>query len=62
MPCPMRREIGRLNEQLAYVFDPAGNLNYRTNNALLANFQVNSRNELTANTNGGTLKVTWPMR
>jgi RHS repeat-associated protein len=47
----------RLNEQLHYVFDPAGNLNYRTNNALIENFQVNTLNELTANTNGGTLTV-----
>jgi RHS repeat-associated protein len=47
----------RLNEQLHYTFDPAGNLSYRTNNALIENFQVNSRNELTANTNGGSLTV-----
>jgi RHS repeat-associated protein len=47
----------RLNEQLHYGFDRAGNLNYRTNNALIENFQVNSLNELTANTNGGTLTV-----
>jgi RHS repeat-associated protein len=46
-----------LNEQLHYVYDAAGNLNYRTNNALVQNFQVNSLNELTANTNGGTLTV-----
>jgi RHS repeat-associated protein len=47
----------RLNEQLFYVFDAAGNLNYRTNNALIENFKVNSLNELTTNTNGGTLTV-----
>jgi RHS repeat-associated protein len=47
----------RLNEQLAYVFDPAGNLNYRTNNGLTENFRVNSLNELTTNTNGGMLTV-----
>ena len=47
----------RLNEQLHYGYDPVGNLNYRTNNALIENFQVNSLNELTANTNGGTLTV-----
>jgi hypothetical protein len=46
-----------LNEQLHYAFDPAGNLNYRTNNALIENFQVNTLNELTANTNGGSLTV-----
>ncbi len=47
----------RVNEQLYYGFDPAGNLNYRTNNTLIENFQVNSLNELTANTNGGKLTV-----
>jgi RHS repeat-associated protein len=46
-----------LNEQLHYGFDPAGNLVYRTNNALVQNFRVNALNELTANTNGGTLTV-----
>ena len=50
-------DTARLNEQLHYVFDKAGNLNYRTNNALVENFQVNSLNELTTNTNGGTLTV-----
>ncbi len=57
MPHPMRRKIARLNEQLAYGFDPAGNLNYRTNNALVQNFHVNAVNELTTNTNSGTLTV-----
>jgi RHS repeat-associated protein len=47
----------RLNEQLHYGFDPAGNLVHRTNNALVQNFQVNALNELTANTNRGTLTV-----
>jgi RHS repeat-associated protein len=47
----------RLNERLTYAFDPAGNLNYRTNNALIQNFDVNSLNELTANANSGTLTV-----
>jgi hypothetical protein len=47
----------RLNEQLHYVFDAAGNLNYRTNNALVENFQVNSVNELTQNTNGGRMTI-----
>jgi RHS repeat-associated protein len=47
----------RLNEQLHYGYDPAGNLAYRTNNALVENFQVNSLNELTLNTNGGSLTV-----
>ncbi len=43
--------------QLAYGFDPAGNLNDRTNNALVQNFHVNAVNELTTNTNSGTLTV-----
>jgi hypothetical protein len=46
-----------MNEQLAYGFDPAGNLNHRTNNALIQSFAVNSDNELTTATNGGTLTV-----
>ena len=46
-----------MNEQLHYGFDPAGNLNYRTNNALIQNSAVNSDNELTTVTNGGTLTV-----
>jgi len=47
----------RLNEQLHYGFDPAGNLAYRTNNTLVQNFAVNSDNELTTATNGGKLTV-----
>jgi len=47
----------RLNEQLHYAFDPVGNIKYRTNNTLIENFQVNSLNQLTANTNGGKLTV-----
>ncbi|HEV7924500.1 MAG TPA: RHS repeat-associated core domain-containing protein, partial [Verrucomicrobiae bacterium] len=47
----------RMNEQLHYAFDSVGNLNYRTNNALIANFEFNSLNELTQNTNGGRLTV-----
>jgi RHS repeat-associated protein len=49
--------IARLNEQLAYGFDPAGNLNYRTNNGLIQDFVVNSNNELTSATTSGTLTV-----
>ncbi len=30
----------RMNEQLHYLFDPAGNLNYRTNNTLIENLAV----------------------
>jgi RHS repeat-associated protein len=47
----------RRNEQLHYLYDAAGNLQYRTNDALIQNFQVNSLNELTAETNGGRLTV-----
>jgi RHS repeat-associated protein len=47
----------RLNEQLSYVYEDVGNLNYRTNNALVENFQVNNVNELTNNNNSGTLTV-----
>jgi RHS repeat-associated protein len=49
--------IARLNEQLAYGFDSAGNLNYRTNNGLIQDFVVNSNNELTSATTSGTLTV-----
>ena len=47
----------RLNEQLGYTYDAAGNLNWRTNNALVEAFNVNSLNELTTATNSGTLTV-----
>ena len=47
----------RLHEQLGYAYDAAGNLNYRTNNALIQNFGVNSLNELTTATRSGTLTV-----
>jgi RHS repeat-associated protein len=51
--------VARVNEQLRYGFDPAGNLANRTNNTLVENFQVNALNELTTNTNGGTLTSNW---
>jgi RHS repeat-associated protein len=47
----------RMNEQLRYAYDAAGNLNYRTNNTLVENFAVSSLNELTTGTNGGRLTV-----
>jgi len=47
----------RLQEQFGYAYDAAGNLNWRTNNALLQAFNVNSLNELTTETNSGTLTV-----
>jgi RHS repeat-associated protein len=47
----------RLNEQFGYKYDAAHNLNYRTNNALIQTFNVNSLNELTAAGRSGTLTV-----
>ena len=47
----------RWQEQLGYAYDGAGNLNNRTNNTLLEQFNVNSLNELTTVTNGGRLTV-----
>jgi YD repeat-containing protein len=49
--------VQRMNEQLTYGYDPAGNLLNRTNNTLVQNFAVNSDNELTTATNGGKLTV-----
>jgi hypothetical protein len=37
----------RWHEQFGYAYDPAGNLNWRTNNDLKQQFQVNTLNELT---------------
>lgn len=48
----------RWQEQFGYVYDAAGNLNYRTNNALVQTFSVNNLNELTTTTNSGRLTVT----
>ena len=47
----------RLNEKLGYLYDGAGNLNQRTNNALVQTFNVNNLNELTTATRSGTLTV-----
>ena len=47
----------RLQEQLGYAYDAAGNLNYRTNNALVQTFTNNSLNELTTIGRSGTLTV-----
>jgi RHS repeat-associated protein len=54
------RESGgttRLQEQFGYNYDAAGNLNYRTNNALVQQFNVNNVNELTTAGRNGTLTV-----
>ena len=47
----------RLQEQFGYGYDKAWNLNYRTNNAMLQQFNVNDLNELTTTTNGRSLTV-----
>jgi RHS repeat-associated protein len=47
----------RWQEQLGYVYDAAGNLNIRTNNALIQDFSVNQLNELTTLTRSGTFTV-----
>jgi len=47
----------RLQEQLGYAYDAAGNLTSRTNNALLEMFSVNAANELTTSVPSGTLTV-----
>ncbi|HYG36840.1 MAG TPA: RHS repeat-associated core domain-containing protein [Clostridia bacterium] len=47
----------RLQEQFGYAYDAAGNLNYRTNNALVQTFGVNSLNQLTTVARTGTLTV-----
>jgi len=49
--------VSRLNEQLGYAYDKAGNLSQRTNNALVQIFGVNTLNELTNATRSGTLTV-----
>jgi RHS repeat-associated protein len=47
----------RLHEQLNYSYDKAGNLSNRVQNLLTNYFNVNPLNELTTETNGGTLTV-----
>jgi len=47
----------RLQEQFGYTYDAVQNLYQRTNNALVETFNVNSLNELTTETNAGTLTV-----
>jgi RHS repeat-associated protein len=47
----------RLHEKFGYLYDAAGNLNQRTNNALVQTFGVNSLNQLTTGTRSGTLTV-----
>jgi RHS repeat-associated protein len=47
----------RLNEQFGYVYDAAGNLQQRTNNALVQTFGVDAANALTNVTRSGPLTV-----
>lgn len=48
----------RLNEQLAWAYDAAGNLHLRTNGALIQTFGVDMVNELTNVTRIGSLTLT----
>jgi RHS repeat-associated protein len=47
----------RLHEQFGYTYDAAGNLSNRVQNLLTNSFSVNNLNELTTETNSGTLTV-----
>jgi hypothetical protein len=47
----------RSHEQFGYAYDAAGNLQYRTNNALIQTFTVDPVNELTNVTRSGTLTI-----
>jgi len=47
----------RKHEQFGYAYDAAGNLNYRTNNALLQTFDVNNLNQLVTVKRTNTLTV-----
>ena len=47
----------RLNEQLGYAYDAAGNLKQRTNNALVQTFSVDAANALTNVARSGMLTV-----
>jgi len=47
----------RLNEQLGWAYDPAGNLHVRTNGALVQTFTVDPLNELTNVSRAGAMTV-----
>jgi len=47
----------RLQEQMGYAYDAAGNLNWRTNNALIQDFNVNALNQLATVGRSGTYTV-----
>jgi hypothetical protein len=48
----------RHNEQLAYAYDPAGNLQIRTNDALIQTFNVDALNQISNVIRTGPLTVT----
>jgi RHS repeat-associated protein len=54
---PAAAATNRWHERLGYYYDAAGNLNRRTNNALIQTFGVNNLNELTTATRSGTMTV-----
>ena len=47
----------RVHEKFGYAYDGAGNLNYRTNDALIQTFKVDGLNQLTNVTRSGTYTV-----
>lgn len=47
----------RLHESFGFAYDAAGNLNYRTNNALVQTFSVDSLDQLSTVSRTGTLTV-----
>ncbi len=49
--------VARLNEQLAYGYDAAGNLNYRTNGALVETFSVGVSNQIQTVSRTGALTL-----
>ena len=49
--------VTRLQEKHGYAYDPAGNLNSRTNNAFIQAFGNNDLNQLTSFSRSGTLTV-----
>ncbi len=48
----------RQNEQLGYTYDSAGNVQYRTNGAMLQTFGVNALNQISSVTSTGLYTVT----
>ncbi|HOI38745.1 MAG TPA: hypothetical protein PLF11_15365, partial [Bacillota bacterium] len=49
--------MNRLAERFGYVYDAGGNLQYRTNNALVQSFGVDNVNQLTTVSRSGKLTV-----